>query len=30
MGPAAHGGAHDYLIKGRMIAGFAVITSLVS
>lgn len=24
-GPAAHGGAHDYLIKGRMIAGFAVI-----
>ena len=24
-GPAAHGGAHDYLVKGRMIAGFAVI-----
>jgi hypothetical protein len=29
-GPAAHGGAHDYLVKGRMIAGFAVIAWPVS
>ena len=29
-GPTAHGGAHDYLVKGRMIAGFAVIAWPVS